>query len=390
MLSLPAIGGNRTRGSGLVRISIEGETRTPGFLLRDLDKIFSAQTEFLSSKPKSNEQVVTLAVKCCVVELFFKAESPICCPELPDKTNVIATGFTIPASAVQGALLTRLNYLNPKLADELFKHPGFRAWPLQPCAQSKGTDWPELDMLPSSLRVSLTHRAAKYSIDDDVPTDFRDIALDGQYTEQMTAVSGAPLKASDGVLLVKPMGGRELWKANDMSHLITAHGVRNSREGFANPNRATDESDRDRRNLFVVDAMSPMIWRGMVVMPKDAASALIADLDKNPNLALGKGRTVRGIGQLKARIVDDGNTASVWETTTDRTVLIVQSPIAIKGMTARDTAQDCLRGEVQRWMDCIGCKVDIDDCWAKGGILFGWSRKEKSKRQSALPVILPG
>jgi CRISPR/Cas system CSM-associated protein Csm3 (group 7 of RAMP superfamily) len=356
LLSLPAIGGNRTRGSGLVRVSIDGESRTPSVLLRSLDKICLTKSKQSESLSMPKEKDVTLATECCVVELFFKADSPICCPELPDKTNVIATGFTIPASAVQGALLTRLNYFNPKLADALFAHANFRAWPLQPCAQIKNGDWPELDAIPTSLRVSLTHRAAKYSIDDSAATDFRDIALDGngegRYTEQKTAVSGAPLKASDGVLLVSPLGGRELWRANDMSHLITAHGVRNSRDGIANSDRNAGEPNRDRdgRNLFVVDSMSPMIWRGMVVMPKDAASALLADLKANPVQAMGKGRTVRGIGHLKARIVGDSDATSIWETKTDRTVLIVQSPIEIRNRVPNEIANDCLRREVQRWM----------------------------------------
>ena len=139
LTAIRAIGGSRSRGCGACLVEIKNETRTPGELLRSLHQHLQEESRHdadLSSLFPSQvalSQQTSLSDKPMVLRLRFYARTPICCPELPDKTNVISTGFSIPASAVQGAILNYLNAADPGLATALFGSPLFRAWPLHPC-----------------------------------------------------------------------------------------------------------------------------------------------------------------------------------------------------------------------------------------------------------------
>ncbi len=170
LLSIGAIGGNRNRGCGDCVVEISGERRSPGQLLRALGEALcnrSWRAPGIASRipqPMPTEKRLAVSDRPVVLRLNFRATTPICCPEIPDKTNVITTGFSIPASAVQGAILNRLNSLNPALAGAVWENPLFWSWPLQPCRALTAPEEAPVGELPTPYRVSLTHRAAKFSL----------------------------------------------------------------------------------------------------------------------------------------------------------------------------------------------------------------------------------
>ena len=98
LLSISAVGGGRTRGSGRCLIRIYGEARSPGALLRSLADASP------SSRPVAANISSDPGDESVLLRLVFRADGPICCPDRPVGTGVIRSGFAIPASAVQGGL----------------------------------------------------------------------------------------------------------------------------------------------------------------------------------------------------------------------------------------------------------------------------------------------
>lgn len=386
LLSIAAIGANRNRGSGACLVDIDGEARSPGELLTALHaRRMSWQQP--AAEATVGHQTTPLAssnvAPPVVLRLLFHAQTPVCCPEVADKTNVLSTGFRIPASAVQGAILNRLNTLDAALATNVFLSACFRAWPLYPCwAPGCATEAPPA-ALPTPIHVSLTHRVAKLSMTQELQArHFFDPSLDPRPYDWKQAVDGTPLKAADGVLLREPRGVR-LWKASDMPHVITAHGVLN------------DPTVEDGRNLFTVDAMAPMLWQGLVVMPADAAERLQQSLAHDPLVAFGKSRSVRGFGNLRATPIE--GIPPEWHPPQNahRTVLIVQSPLLLPDMSgAPQRAEDALRQLAQNWANGHGLPSHAIDTWANVRIHFGWNRHAASDnstgRQPACRVAAPG
>jgi len=376
LLSVFAIGSNRNRGTGSCVVDIKGESRGPGELLRKLDALLPSWLAGSKDSPTaSSTSEIKLSSKAVVLRLTFRATTPICCPEIPDKSNVMATGFTIPASAVQGLILTEINRRQPALADALFAHPIFRAWPMQPCWQPMSRKSDTVGDLPvSAVRVSLTHRAAKYSIDKVYGVDdFHDEALEPKrsFEDQRP---GSPLKASDGVLLRYSNGEVKLWRASDMPHVITTHGVH------------AEELSHDlkrERNLFTVDAMAPLVWQGLVVVPEDAVSSVLEVFSMLPQVSIGKSRTVRGLGSLEIERIE--GVPAEWKTHTDKTVLVVQSPIPMQ--TSTQSADEIFRSLAENWAEKLN--TNIEKVWTSSGILFGCNRVHQG-RQPAQRVVLPG
>ena len=365
---ISAVGGNRNRGAGRCVVKIDGEPRRPGQLLKELDTKIGTWNE-----PKRNAVSLTskrvLGSQLVVMRLTYRASTPICCPEIPDRSNVISTGFTIPASAVQGALLTYINEVDPALATALFEYAQFRAWPMQPCWQPRPN---EPEAIPAAaIRVSLTHKAAKYSVKYGVD-DFHDEAIKPRASNQ-DRTRGAPLKATDGVLLSYVDGQTnqsvvKLWRASDMPLVITSHGVHE------------DASSNRTRNLFTVVAMAPLVWQGHIVVPKDAVDDIQRIMTDLPQVSIGKSRTVRGLGTLSLDVVQ--GIPEAWKTKTNNTVLVVQSPIQIPATWL--SVQKEFRKVAESWQ--LG---EIREVWASSGILFGWNRL-KNGLQQAQRVILPG
>ncbi|MCP4118519.1 MAG: hypothetical protein GY737_24595 [Desulfobacteraceae bacterium] len=106
--SISAIGGNRNRGSGRCRVEIEGETRGPGELLQAFLKALPGQKARQAAGISKDSRDCKLDKKTCWVDIVFRANQPVCCPENPTRSNAIQGGFAIPASAVMGSLLHRV------------------------------------------------------------------------------------------------------------------------------------------------------------------------------------------------------------------------------------------------------------------------------------------
>ncbi|WP_089937198.1 hypothetical protein [Candidatus Entotheonella palauensis] len=392
LLSIAAIGTGRSRGSGACVAEIDGEHRSPGTLLRQLhgqrESWKRAETAD-APRPAPRKAPASASV---VLRLVFRAHTPICCPEIPNiaNVNVIETGFSIPASAVQGLILNRINARDEGLATGVFHSPGFRVWPLHPCSIVEAADDELPSNLPAAIRVSLTHRVAKFGIPETAPDEHfydRSVAMDAYDFTRGQAVRGVPFKASDGVLL-RGADGVQLWKASQMPHVITAHGVIRGMAG------ESEAEAGNGRNLFTVDAMAPMVWQGLVVLPQDAATELLESLRQDNVVAFGKSRSVRGTGVLHATEAE--GIPPEWQVPAgaERTVLIAQSPLGLPDQTMpSQRADEELRNLAQGWADANGLP-DVQEVWVNVGIRFGWNRHATPSggagRQAAQRVMLPG
>lgn len=415
LLSITAIGGSRSRTGQVMTefaVAAGNVTPSPGELLVELDRLIRTNPESRTLSPPVGALTSSMvpAQQTAIIELLFVAESPICCPEQPDKTNVITSGFTIPASTVQGILLHRINRQNPGLADQLFSAVNFRCWPLNPCAnpQDERTldvldrnpmGW--LDELPYSMRVSLSHRAAKFSKADYSTDHFFDEAFHGP---EPVNPDNAPLKAADGVLLfgdgVRRIRGtadasRLLWKSAHMPRHLSTHGVMDGP-------RSRTSTKANGRNLYSVEAMAPLIWRGQVAVPENLADLIVKDFEQQPYVHVGKARTVRGLGRIIARRVAPADGQGLVAADYGK-VLVLQSPVEIpEGWYAeltehRESAEEILRRTAQRWLahhHLPDLSAD-PNVWANAGIRFGWNRTIGTNGsspgfQKAVPVLLPG
>jgi CRISPR/Cas system CSM-associated protein Csm3 (group 7 of RAMP superfamily) len=379
LVSITAIGSKRNRGSGACIIEIKNESRGPGQLLKQIDPLIknwnSARLQSPNTDPQPRQSASEFTGPGVPIRVRFRALTPICCPETADRSNILTTGFSIPASTVQGAILSALNARNPELADGLFRNSCFRAWALQPI-EMEDNGWSQT----TATRVSLTHKVAKYSLKGAYSEeDFDDEALRPR-TSEFDRPAGAPLKGSDGVLRRHTDGSISLWRSSDMPHLITAHGVH--RESI------TDEVQRGR-NLFTVDAMVPMVWQGIMVIPYDAMDGVIRHFEESPLVAIGKSKTVRGLGEISLQVID--GIPEEWKTHSDRTVWIAQSPFAVPvdiGVSLENHIQE----RASQWMQLMKLdpvKPNQIKVWATNGILFGFNRMLKGL-QPAQRTILPG
>lgn len=374
LLGLRAVGAGRTRGGGLCSVTLEGEERTPSEWLRTVCQQLAADDAIApASSPASAPRITASDSDDAAVvwlELAFYAESPLLCPETPEAGNVLRSGLSVPASAVQGALLHRLNQLDPELASRCFESPIFRAWPLQPEPVAEASE--SARQLP--VRVSLTHKAAKFAIRGE--WEFADEAIDdpGAIRDRPDR---APLKAADGVLLPGERDVR-LWRAVDMPRVVSTHGVHNGPNGD--------------RALYTVEAMAPLVWRGLIACPPDAAAALEHLLAQDPRVAFGKARSVRGAGRLslqRRQRVADG----LVTTGAAASLLIAQAPIALPATFSDAPVQEQLQQLAGAWAEHHGLGA-VDAVWATAGLRFGWNRHQKTDggtgRTSATRVILPG
>lgn len=376
LLSIPAVGGNRTRGCGECVVELlEQKFVLPESLLRMHDVLIAPPAAVTDSQLKPSLPVLAAAdsqadEEIVFFDLVFVADSPVCCPEKADKTNMLQSGFAIPASAIQGAILHRLRAFDTELADHVYASPGFRAWPLLPAALDCTDD------LPWPVRVSLTHRAAKYALGEAYgEKHFQDAAIAAYRWEDVPR--GAPLKAYDGVLLTEASGTVSLWKASAMPRVVTAHGV------HRDPNTETG------RNLFTVDSMAPMVWRGLLAVPKSYATKVWLAVQQDPAFAFGKSRTVRGCGALSIKEVDNPPHFSSGKTG-ENDILVVQSPLFIPDDLPLTTAEEALKTLVTQWAMLHSLALPaIGECWATTSIQFGWNRFTDLGRLKACRVIDP-
>lgn len=367
LLSISVVGGNRTRGAGACLTMIEGCNDSPGALLKKLGTLIDSGSVSVDPHGTQREAVsAELSKETVLFKLTFKASAPVCCPETPVvANNVIKSGFAIPASAVQGALLTKLDRCHPALATACFAAPAFRVWPLHPVSDAG---------VVMSYRVSATHKISKLPNEQGAYT-LIDLFLSTY--DWRTVAKGSPLKGTDGVLMQDSSDCVRLWRSQDMARIVTGHSVHSD----ANQNR----------NLYTIESMAPLTFIGMGVMPHDAFVALKECLEDDPNVTFGKARTVRGNGEVTVEEMDPSFLCRVQGNVPR--VFIVQSPI----MVPEALRKGHYSGEE------ILAKVVKDAGWgeveatsASLGVRFGWNRHGKgnrvneTKRLGGIPVIMPG
>ena len=392
LLSIFSIGGSRNRGCGQCVVDLPELSKEDKSLKALLQKWMKA--DISTPADASGTETLTLDENepFVPVRLIFHAMSPVCVPEtVPgSKTNEISTGFSIPASAVRGMLIRLFQNYGKTFQTNLYECPKFIAWPLQPCVPQDQNDKYGFSETPAAVRVSLTHRAAKFSVKD--VRSFEDEAI--QPIEKVP--DKAPMKAADGVLLYgKGKDGKntvQLWKASDMPHDLQLH--------FASDRSLT--SDTDERELYSIDSIAAMTWQGLVMLPQSLAEKLIVRLSKKPEVAFGIRRSVQGLGKLEACILkpEDVSEWKMFNTGTGvepKTVLILQSPVSIPNDLKwtegeKKSADHLLKKMVERWLIDQKTSVtsdDISNTWGNPSVLFGWNGHEGGL-QRAHRVMLPG
>lgn len=381
LLSLEAVGGGRSRGGGACRVEIAGETRGPGDLLKALDIEIGKGLkpgERLAAAPVAPKEPDAPPL---LLQLIFRANDPLCCPEIPVVgNNVIRAGLGVPASAVLGAIVSRLAQADASMAGAVFEDPRTRAWPLLPCAPD-GEGAP----LPVPVRVDLSHRMSKLS-DDQGQYEFRDAAIEPY--DWRAAAAGSPLKGADGVLLRADGENVTLWRSGDMPRIVTAHAVHH------------DPTGNGLRNLFTVESLAPMVYSGWISLPPRAAERLVELLRADPRMVFGKARTVRGEGRFEIGPADLSQAVAGWQ----NTVFVLQSPAAIPDdwdicSERAETVLDRLVRE-SGWGELAEApreegKIRVVT-QASCGVRFGWNRHgvgngvAQTRRLRARRVFLPG
>ncbi|PIE72280.1 MAG: hypothetical protein CSA20_08655 [Deltaproteobacteria bacterium] len=357
LLSLFAVGGNRNRGAGACFVTIDNEKRTPGEVLRDVvGKDFSLPVSEPTVSPSS-----TTSEHRILLKLTFTADGPVCVPEIPvtAKNNVIRSGFTIPASAVQGAVLHRISDINKSIANDCFKSKNFRAWPLVPAGR------PDC----FALRAPVTCKEGRRKNGEEDDHYFVDEAV--QTTAEQPADSFP--KSVDGVLILD-QDYVTLWKSSEMGRVISAHGVHNGDRGG---------NESPARNLFTVEALSPTVFTGIMAIPENACDLLLQSLKENPFARFGKAKSVRGGGRLEAKKIVSTELSILKRGQTN--IFIVQSPIRI-----REDLESRSFQEVMAEMVKDAGFGEVEAAWGAMEIRFGWSRNTPDGRLPPQKVILPG
>lgn len=362
LLTIDAIGGSRTRGAGQCVVSIVGEDRTPGVLLKELDQLIKKGMQprhFQAELTKSSfsDQSVQL------FRIIFEAETPVCCPEIPAKTNFLTSGFSIPASAVQGAILHKINRKYSEVASACFESDKFRVWPLQPLPEHA----------TESVRVSLTHKVNKNAEANKPQHESKWFDDEAIHADWRKKAPNAPLKSNDGVL-IQSDDGLALWKSSAMPRVISIH-------------NSVGEKD-----LFSIESMAPGIWTGFVALPVEAANILEQIVKENSRFVFGKRKSVQGGGTLSLKRIDKLPVPEI--SGINETILITQSPVLIDHNP--DVPLETSFKEVAcAWANKNGLP-EPEKVWADAGIRFGWNNHRLGKtigdqnRLQALPVVLPG
>lgn len=362
LLAIMELGGSRSRGCGACLVKIDGSDVKPGEMIQMAIKgNYGLPAERGVWAATGNHE------KSVFARLVFRTKSPICLPELPVVgNNTIRSGWTIPASAVQGMLLTKINAKNTDVATECFESANFRAWPLLPVPSEKFADC-------TPVRASASHKISKLA-DEQGKFTFCDESIE-KYNDWKNQPKNAPIKSADGILL-HSNENVVLWRSGEMARFLSAHGVING----------TREDGTQGRNFFTVESLAEGVFVGYLSMPEDAFDILEKTLAEDDNVWLGKSRSVRGNGKLSVSRVSqfplslptskDGNEVAAF---------IVQSPILVPADVDRNTsAAKMLNAVVERagWGKVTESSASVQ-------VLFGWNRS-KSGRENAQLVIAPG
>jgi hypothetical protein len=379
LLCIGSVGSSRRRGAGRCVVQVCEVAVKPGQLLRRLAGELSRRERAAPLPVIGVTSSVTaradLGPETTWLRLEFHARDPVCCPDTPVlESNVLRSGMGIPASAVQGALLTLVSRRDPDLATACLYASGFRAWPLLPLRPHDGPTTDDEHAVP--VRVALSHRMSKLA-DDKGEFDFKDAAIEPY--DWSSAQSGSPLKGTDGVLISRANSGPLLWKSGDMPRVVRAHGVH-----------------YQQRNLFTVQSQAPIVFAGLVAMPTRVAAVLREIIDDDSFVSFGKGRTTRGGGNLHVERFDIEHWLSQkFGGGSEPRVFVVQSPIAIPDTWKVGKSERVLADLVKAsgWghvVDDVKVEGTVSvGCQAAMAVRFGWTRHGDG-RSGARRVIQPG
>ena len=361
-LSIDKLGGNRQRGSGNVLFKITNESKMPGDLLPDLTEIKKMS---YNSPANSNaeKEAFNDSEKYTWLKVSFIADGNICCPDRPViGCNTIVSGLGIPASAVQGALLTKINSYNKQMADTLFQSNSFRVWPLYPIGLNNCSD----DVL--AARVSMSYQVSKNKLEGKYL--FRDKIMDAY--DWTKVPPNAALKGTDGIIRFSN-DKNELWKENSIPKMISIH--------CGNIGAlSADET------VFTVESLAPMTFNAIMTVPENTVEKIM-EIFKNDNyIAFGKARSIRGGGLISIKKIDIDNYIKE-----DSKIFILQSPVLLNNSSANTNIYDAFSKIIE---DSGWDKPEI--CFADTEILFGWNRNklgqcvDQTGRLKAERVIKPG
>ena len=390
LLSIRAIGGSRTRGAGRCRVVISGgeEKETPGGILRELvSNPFSVPSpaslqnkkDFFVSKVDWEEDVMAL-------RLDFEATSPLLLPEHPvGKSNVISSGFVIPATAVAGALLTKLSQYDSDLAKACYEAKRFRCFPLLPVAEGIR----ESIQLP--VYVSNTQKVSKLTIDDNGNYQFGDTMIPDGYLEEsyqwQKKSANISMKGVDGVLYMFRDDDRiGLMKRKSIPTLYQAHAVVNG--------DGSKDSLEKKDNLFTTEAICVKYFSGLILLPKQLGEILKRLFEEGEPMSFGKARSLHGSGIMK--VVELGGSEHFFQQyhqvrNLRNRLFIVQSPVVFTLDDVACSTKEALGKVLQQagW-------GEVEKESVMTSVQFGWNQTVKANRvgsscrTKAQRVILPG
>ncbi|MDA1230615.1 MAG: hypothetical protein O2856_07570 [Planctomycetota bacterium] len=236
------------------------------------------------------------------------------------------------------------------------------------------------------VRVASSHRMSKLADAESGKYEFRDSMVEPY--DWRSIAKGSPLKGSDGVLL-RGSDSVRLWRHGDMPRIWTAHGVHNG--------AATSEE----RNLYQVEALAPMAFKGLLACPQDVADRFIEILNES-FVSLGRSRSVRGGGTLRVKPVDSLSDYLNWTSGPhlNNRIFVLQSPVGVPDSVASfGSAEAQLKSlvelPVEEQIKANG--ITGPGVLAGANILFGWNRHGKGARANqrhnrlrARRVITPG
>lgn len=366
LLTVRAIGSSRSRGCGECNIVIDNTQLSPGTVLKQLLQVLPKdgstilhKTAVFNFKRSNSDEIMFLKLK-------FIAESPVCVPEKPVVgTNTIQSGYAIPASAVQGMILHRINNYSNSVASNCFSDARFRAWPLLPTIERNAG-------LP--VFVPLTHRVSKLKDEHGFHHFFdahiNDCGHTGNYDNSL-------MRHVDGVI-VPTIEGNLLYKASDIARIITVHGVHND------PVKG--------RNLFTTESIAPIVFEGLVTISEEAEMYLAASIESNDFVTFGKARSVRGGGRLSFETVDSADLEhqKYLDGEFQNRLFVAQSPLLLPD----EWENSCANEMLSRLVENSGWGA-VEAAVASIGVLFGWNahgmgKSYKNGRLRAVKVIEPG
>ena len=373
LLTVTAVGGGRTRGSGECKITFPAfPAETPGKLLKEIAaaEIRGSQKCFIH-----NPNAVT-GGDFKAVRLVFESSSPICIPERPaGKNNVIGSADAIPGTAVAGVLLNLFSERDQDLSSGCCRSEVFRCFPLLPT--------PEGEDPAAVLRVSNTHKISKLCAEGKNHL-FGDLMIPDKYLsdpryrwqEQSRTIS---MKGVSGMLVVGNGGDVKLLRSGDIPRYYSAHGVVNG-EG------------EKKDDLFTMESIRVKKFTALAILPVKAAQMLLEILKEGRQVFFGKSKSTMGGGILKAQatpLFEKFDQYHQVEKLRNR-LFIVQSPIVYDS-----PAESSSRDIINKVLNEAGWGEVAEES-VMTSVLFGWNSMKldrqlcNSGRVQAKRVITPG